>query len=146
MTAESVHRTIAHGIRSLRAERRWSAAKLADEMVAAGVPWNRSIVANVEHGRRAYVTAEELVTLGRVFGVAPARLLDPSNESAKAEPQVRLPDPSQVAVITVPQAGKILGLSRAAAYQAAKRGEIPTIPIGRRLVVPTAKLRTMLGL
>lgn len=38
--------------------------------------------------------------------------------------------------ITVPEAGEQLGLGRNAAYEAAKRGEIPTVKIGRRLLVP----------
>lgn len=56
-----------------------------------------------------------------------------------------LPDPYKKPTITVPEAGALLGLKRAASYAAAHRGEIPTIRIGRRLVVPTAKLLTMLG-
>jgi len=47
--------------------------------------------------------------------------------------------------MTVPEAGRRLGLGRDAAYAAAKRGEIPTLRLGRRLVVPVAQLRTMLG-
>lgn len=47
--------------------------------------------------------------------------------------------------ITVEHAGELLGLSRSSAYRAATRGEIPTIRIGRRLLVPTAKLLAMLG-
>jgi hypothetical protein len=37
-------------------------------------------------------------------------------------------------------------LSRQSTYNAAYRGEIPTIRIGRRVVVPVARLRAMLGL
>ena len=48
--------------------------------------------------------------------------------------------------ITVEHAGQLLGLSRSSAYRAATRGEIPTIRIGRRLLVPTARLMTMLGI
>ena len=47
---------------------------------------------------------------------------------------------------TVPVAGRVLGLSRNKAYEAAARGEIPTLKFGRRLVVPTMPLRRMLGL
>ena len=39
-------------------------------------------------------------------------------------------------VYTVPEAGRLLGLSRNGAYDAAKRGDIPTIRIGRLLLVP----------
>lgn len=47
--------------------------------------------------------------------------------------------------ISVELAGKMLGLSRASSYQAAATGELPTIKIGRRLLVPRAKLAAMLG-
>jgi len=65
---------------------------------------------------------------------------EPVNESWS------LPDPRSRPTITVPEAGKILGLSRASAYEAAARGDIPTLRIGRRIVVPTARLLAMLGL
>ncbi len=38
--------------------------------------------------------------------------------------------------MTVPQAAKRLGIGRNAAYQAVRRGEIPAIRIGNRLLVP----------
>ena len=38
------------------------------------------------------------------------------------------------------------GLSRNKAYEAASRGEIPTLRFGKRIVVPTVPLRRMLGL
>ena len=50
------------------------------------------------------------------------------------------------ATMTIPEAAELLGISRSAAYRAVTRGEIPTIRIGRRLLVPTAKLYAMLGL
>lgn len=46
--------------------------------------------------------------------------------------------------ISVERAAEILGVSRSSAYRAAKRGEIPTFKIGRRLLVPTAKLVVLL--
>ena len=49
------------------------------------------------------------------------------------------------ATITVEEVGRMLGVSRSAAYRAVARDEIPTIRIGRRLLVPTAKLFEMLG-
>lgn len=49
-------------------------------------------------------------------------------------------------VYTVPEAGRLLGLSRNTAYDAAKRGEIPTIRMGRLLRVPKAALHKLLGL
>ena len=49
------------------------------------------------------------------------------------------------ATMTIPEAAALLDVSRSAAYRAVARGEIPTIRIGRRLLVPTAKLYGMLG-
>ena len=43
-----------------------------------------------------------------------------------------------------PDTGKALGLSRNATYDAAKRGEIPTIRFGKLIKVPTAALHRML--
>ncbi len=45
-----------------------------------------------------------------------------------------------------PSAGRALSLGRSATYLAAGRGEIPTLRLGRRVVVPTAALRRMLQL
>jgi hypothetical protein len=45
-----------------------------------------------------------------------------------------------------PQCGKALNLSRWSAYEAAKRGDIQTIQIGRLKRVPTPWLRQKLGL
>lgn len=46
--------------------------------------------------------------------------------------------------MTVEDAAVALGIGRTAAYAAVKDGEIPSIRLGRRLVVPTAALRRML--
>jgi excisionase family DNA binding protein len=46
--------------------------------------------------------------------------------------------------ISVPEAGRWLGLSRNAAYAAAERGEIPTIRIGKLLRVPVVALERKL--
>ena len=42
------------------------------------------------------------------------------------------------------EAAQILGISRGSAYLAAKRGELPVLKIGKRLVVPDAALERML--
>jgi excisionase family DNA binding protein len=49
------------------------------------------------------------------------------------------------AVMTVPEAGAKLGLSRNGAYEAATRGDIPTIRIGRLLRVPKVAFERMLA-
>lgn len=46
---------------------------------------------------------------------------------------------------TIDETATILGISRNKAYEAAKRGEIPVIRIGKRLLVPKAALEKLLG-
>ncbi|WP_312806652.1 DNA-binding protein [Agrobacterium cavarae] len=49
--------------------------------------------------------------------------------------------------ISVPDAGKLFfGLARNAAYEAARKGDISTIKVGGRIVVPVAPLAAKLGL
>lgn len=47
--------------------------------------------------------------------------------------------------LTIEEAGKLLGVSRGLAYQAAREGQIPTIRLGRRLLVPRARLLELVG-
>jgi excisionase family DNA binding protein len=47
--------------------------------------------------------------------------------------------------LSVPEAGRLyLGLSRNGAYDAAKRGEIPVIKVGRRYRVPIVAMERLL--
>jgi excisionase family DNA binding protein len=48
-------------------------------------------------------------------------------------------------VVTLNEAALILRISRGSAYEAAKRKEIPTIRIGRRLLVPCEALDRLLS-
>ena len=45
---------------------------------------------------------------------------------------------------TVVEAAKVLGISRSLAYQLAASGELPTVRLGRRLVVPRRALERLL--
>ena len=47
--------------------------------------------------------------------------------------------------VSVEEAGEILGCSRNTAYEAVRRGEIPVIRIGKRLLVPKAALQRLLN-
>ena len=47
--------------------------------------------------------------------------------------------------MTITEAAKVLGIGRNNAYAAARNGDIPTIKIGKRILVPTAPLKKMLG-
>lgn len=46
---------------------------------------------------------------------------------------------------TVEEAAKLLGIGRTSAYQASRTGELPTIRVGRRLVVPVTALDRLLS-
>ncbi len=48
-------------------------------------------------------------------------------------------------VLSVAEAGALLGLSRAFAYELVARGELPVVRFGRRIVVPKAALLEMLS-
>ena len=58
---------------------------------------------------------------------------------------MQLPDPRIRPTLSVEDAADLLDISRASAYQGVKAGEIPSIRVGRRILVPTAALLTMLG-
>lgn len=46
--------------------------------------------------------------------------------------------------LTVEEAARILGIGRNSAYEAVRRGEIPAIRLGHRLLVPRAALERLL--
>jgi excisionase family DNA binding protein len=48
-------------------------------------------------------------------------------------------------VLTVEEAGDLLRISRGSAYQAVRAGEIPSVRIGRRVLVPRHALLALLG-
>lgn len=60
--------------------------------------------------------------------------------------KTRYPAETRAKTMSVEEAGRWLGISRNSAYEAVKRGEIPTIKIGRLLLVPVAPFERMLGL
>ena len=49
------------------------------------------------------------------------------------------------ATITVEEAAGLLGLGRSAAYEAVRRGDLPSRRLGRRIVIPVPALLTWLG-
>jgi excisionase family DNA binding protein len=53
--------------------------------------------------------------------------------------------PEERLVYTVVEAGEMLGISRAFAYELVARGELPVIRLGRRRLVPKAGLLALVG-
>jgi excisionase family DNA binding protein len=48
-------------------------------------------------------------------------------------------------VYSVAEAGALLGISRAFAYELVARGELPVIRLGRRRLIPKAALKALAG-
>lgn len=49
-------------------------------------------------------------------------------------------------LLTVAQAAELLGMSRRSCYRAVEADALPTMKVGRRILIPTARLLTELGL
>ncbi len=48
-------------------------------------------------------------------------------------------------VLTVEEAAKVLRISRGLAYELVRRGDLPSLRLGRRLVVPRHRLLALVG-
>ena len=48
-------------------------------------------------------------------------------------------------VLTVPEAAEVLGISRTTGYALVANGELPSLRLGRRLVIPIRALEELLG-
>jgi excisionase family DNA binding protein len=59
--------------------------------------------------------------------------------------RARSDDPQRL-TLSVEEAGRILGISRGAAYARAEDGSLPTIRLGKRLLVPKSALDKMLAM
>jgi hypothetical protein len=83
-------------VKARRSRLDWSAERLAEEMTAAGVPWTRDIVVNLENGRRKSIAVHEVTTLAYVLGAeTPLELLAPGlpSDSLAVTPKVRIAPP-----------------------------------------------------
>jgi excisionase family DNA binding protein len=65
-------------------------------------------------------------------------VMDKNNDNSKAYEQA-------CRTISVEEAAAVLGISRGAAYANVKTGAIPTIRLGKRLLVPKAALEKLLA-
>jgi excisionase family DNA binding protein len=52
---------------------------------------------------------------------------------------------SEPLTLTVEEAARALGISRQLGYEGVRRGDIPSIRIGRRILVPRARLLELVG-
>lgn len=52
---------------------------------------------------------------------------------------------AQPLTLSVEEAARLLGISRTLAYDLVRRGELPRLRLGRRVVVPRQALQDMIG-
>ena len=64
-------------------------------------------------------------------------------DERRVQASVLTPQPDRL-TWTITEAAKLLGISRATAYEAAHRGELPVRLIGRRMLVPRVALLRLL--
>ena len=56
-----------------------------------------------------------------------------------------MPSNDESLVYSVPQAGRLLNLSRVTSYEMVKQGKIPVLRFGKRMVVPKKAIEDMLN-
>lgn len=78
-------KVIADQVQRLRGERKMSAQQLADATAALGLPIARSVIANLESGRRDTVSVAELLVLARALRVPPLLLIFPVGQLETVE-------------------------------------------------------------
>ena len=74
-----------------------------------------------------------------------AALRSRMGHSSDSENQRSSTTAGRVEPLTVEEAAKVLGISRTFAYEAVQRGEIPSIRIGKRILVPKSRLERFLA-
>jgi transcriptional regulator with XRE-family HTH domain len=85
MKSETPTRYFAKQVKNYRRLKEWTQPELADRCQAAGLDWDRSIIANVEGNRRSSITVHEVFALAHVFSVPPAALLFPVKSGQPVE-------------------------------------------------------------
>jgi len=82
---------VSQEVRRLRGKQ--STQWLADRTVELGFAVSRSVIADLENGRRRYITTAELVILARALDVAPIMLLfpPPYDENVEVRPGETMP-------------------------------------------------------
>lgn len=80
-----VSTTIANEVRRIRQERGMSAQRLSDRCAELGAPIPRTVLSNLENGRRGNVTVAEMLVLAAALDVPPATLVFPVGHQVTVE-------------------------------------------------------------
>ncbi|WP_327268771.1 helix-turn-helix domain-containing protein [Streptomyces sp. NBC_01218] len=82
---ERYTQTVAAEVRRHRERRGMSAQDLADACAKLGVPIQRSVIANLENGRRASIGVAEVLVFAAALDVPPGVLMSPVGQTAEVE-------------------------------------------------------------
>jgi excisionase family DNA binding protein len=95
------------------------------------------------------VSSERLTAFLHALAALVARHVIAELDAERQPPAVvqdeRVQATPTAATITIKEAAAVLGIKRSLAYELARRGEIPVLRLGRRLVVPRAGLNELLA-
>ncbi|MER7799029.1 helix-turn-helix transcriptional regulator [Streptomyces parvulus] len=83
--AARIGRGIAGEVRRHRTAKGWSAQQLSDRCAELGMPVPRTVLSNLENGRRTNVTVAEVLILACALDVAPAALIFPAGYAESVE-------------------------------------------------------------
>lgn len=78
--------TVAGEVRRYRLQRGLSAQQLSDRCAELGMLIPRTVVSNIENGRRGNITVAEILILGRALDVPPGVLVFPVGYAEQVEP------------------------------------------------------------
>jgi len=81
----SVVAMVATQIRRYRKEKDWSAQDLSDACTGLGYPIPRTVLANMESGRRSLVSVAEILVLAQALEVPPVCLIFPLESTAEVQ-------------------------------------------------------------
>ena len=77
--------SIATEVRRRRKARKWSAQRLSDECAKAGMEIARSLISDLEMGRRAHISVAEWLVIAKALDVAPILLVFPFGVQEETE-------------------------------------------------------------
>jgi excisionase family DNA binding protein len=68
-----------------------------------------------------------------------------ADDSNVPERRINIEQLREHATLTVAQVALLLGVSRHTAYEGVRTGSLPSVKLGRRILIPTAQLLRLLG-
>lgn len=134
--SDRIAATVAEQVRRLRSERGMSAQQLSDATAQLGHPVKRSIIADMESGRRTVLPVADWLVLAAALDVPPVALMFPADaESAEPRPGVICEPAAAHHWISGYVVDPADGVTVRAKYQAARRDAAGlTLDVARRVL------------